>query len=518
MRARNLWAAALASLLCGLALGLSALAGAAEPQSDGARDLRGPAPGLPGSSWSVVASMPQHLYGAAGASNGTYAYAAGGYSMSTDTTLDTFYRYNPVNERWDTYPPPMPAALELVSAVYYPTTNSIYVFGGKNGGAFSNATWIFDITANTWSSVATMPAPRAAMAAGYNSANGRIYLVGGYDASGPQTTTWEYVPGSNTFLTNRAPIPHPVAGAASGVIAGHLYVAGGHDASSVLNMTWDYSIGADTWTARTDMPTPTDAPGSAVASGKLWAFGGENPSSPSATTVAYDPATNSWTSGPSMNIARAQVAGAAIGNTLVAAGGDTGSTSTAATEVLASGSASCADPVTTYSENFDGVTPPALPAGWTATNDQGPPPFWVTSNSGMPTPPSDTPPNAAFVDNPQVVSDKRLESPSIPIVTSAAQLTFRNNYYTETTFDGGVLEISINGGEERHSLILIVSMRQPGAPAVVSLPSRQRSTTFCPAAEGGRIATVVMKPLFELPVQARRPCSGLPLKSESVPL
>jgi hypothetical protein len=51
----------------------------------------------------------------------------------------------------------------------------------------------------------------------------------------------------------------------------------------------------------------------------------------------------------------------------------------------------------------------------------------------------------------------------------------------------------------------------------VSLPSRQRSTTFCPAAEAGRIATVVTKPLFEFPVQARRPCSGLPLKSESVP-
>jgi hypothetical protein len=154
-----------------------------------------------------------------------------------------------------------------------------------------------------------------------------------------------------------------------------------------------------------------------------------------------------------MNIARAQVAGAPIGNTLVAAGGDTGSTSTAATEVLASGSASCADPVITYSENFDGVTPPALPAGWTATNDQGPPPLWETSNSGMPTPPSDTPPNAAFVDNPGVVSDKRLESQSIPIETSAAQLSFRNNYYTETTFDGGVLEISINGGAFQDLLV-----------------------------------------------------------------
>ena len=53
---------------------------------------------------------------------------------------------------------------------------------------------------------------------------------------------------------------------------------------------------------------------------------------------------------------------------------------------------------------------------------------------------------------------------------------------------------------------------------LVSLPMRQRSTTFCPAADGGRTATVVMKPLFELPVHASRPCSGLPLKSERVPL
>ena len=114
MRGRILWAAVLASMLCGLALGLSALAATA-----------------PDSTWNVVASMPQPLYGAAGASNGTYAYAAGGID-AVGATLDTFYRYNPVNERWDTYPPPMPAAEAKASAVYYPATNSIYVFGGEN--------------------------------------------------------------------------------------------------------------------------------------------------------------------------------------------------------------------------------------------------------------------------------------------------------------------------------------------------------------------------------------------------
>jgi hypothetical protein len=63
----------------------------------------------------------------------------------------------------------------------------------------------------------------------------------------------------------------------------------------------------------------------------------------------------------------------------------------------------------TTTENFDSVTPPALP-GWIATNAQGPPPLWGTSDSGVPIPPADTAPNAAFIDDPAIVSDKLLDS------------------------------------------------------------------------------------------------------------
>jgi len=101
-------------------------------------------------------------------------------------------------------------------------------------------------------------------------------------------------------------------------------------------------------------------------------------------------------------------------------------------------------PTVGFSENFDGVTPPALPAGWVATNAQGPPPLWVTSNV---TP--DTPPNEAFVETAGVTSDKRLDTPGI-IVSANAQLSFRNFYnFLESGLDGGVLEVSspnINGG------------------------------------------------------------------------
>ena len=47
----------------------------------------------------------------------------------------------------------------------------------------------------------------------------------------------------------------------------------------------------------------------------------------------------------------------------------------------------------TISQNFDNVAPPALPQNWLATNVQGPPPLWVTSSSGVPSPPAESLPN-----------------------------------------------------------------------------------------------------------------------------
>jgi len=104
-----------------------------------------------------------------------------------------------------------------------------------------------------------------------------------------------------------------------------------------------------------------------------------------------------------------------------------------------------------FTENFDGVVAPALPAGWTtsrsstATNTAA---LWVTTTN---TPASA--PNAAFGAGGTVASDTSLTSPIIPIPNAPAtgtnpgvRLTFRNNYNTEAGFDGGRLEISINGG------------------------------------------------------------------------
>jgi photosystem II stability/assembly factor-like uncharacterized protein len=93
-----------------------------------------------------------------------------------------------------------------------------------------------------------------------------------------------------------------------------------------------------------------------------------------------------------------------------------------------------------FATNFDGVTPPAFPAGWTVIWT-GAGAAWVTTSSV-----SDSAPNSAFAPDPASISDNKLTSPSFIINTATAQLTFRHNYNSENTYDGGVLEISINGG------------------------------------------------------------------------
>ena len=93
-------------------------------------------------------------------------------------------------------------------------------------------------------------------------------------------------------------------------------------------------------------------------------------------------------------------------------------------------------------ETFDGVTAPAIPATWTATVVVGTAADnWVTSTTS-----TSTPPNAAFTNDVAGIRDKVLDSPPILVDFTGGQVTFRNNFNTESTFDGEVLEIKIGAG------------------------------------------------------------------------
>ncbi|HEV7949249.1 MAG TPA: proprotein convertase P-domain-containing protein, partial [Glaciihabitans sp.] len=100
-----------------------------------------------------------------------------------------------------------------------------------------------------------------------------------------------------------------------------------------------------------------------------------------------------------------------------------------------------------FSENFDGVVAPALPAGW-STAFTGVEVAWVTSATN----PSSAP-NDAFAPDVSNIGNTTLDTPTINVPAAGGQLTFRNLFNMEASgvtptrgFDGMVLEISINGG------------------------------------------------------------------------
>jgi len=103
---------------------------------------------------------------------------------------------------------------------------------------------------------------------------------------------------------------------------------------------------------------------------------------------------------------------------------------------------------TTFTQNFDGVTAPALPSGWGNTLSEAGV-NWVTTTAAY-----DTAPNSVFAADTASSGLAYLYGPAFPIKSTSAQLTFRQDFLFEASsghrtvsyYDGGVLEIAIGSG------------------------------------------------------------------------
>ncbi|MBI4581054.1 MAG: M6 family metalloprotease domain-containing protein, partial [Planctomycetes bacterium] len=92
-------------------------------------------------------------------------------------------------------------------------------------------------------------------------------------------------------------------------------------------------------------------------------------------------------------------------------------------------------------QDFDAVTPPALPTGWSKGSGSGLASKWATTATL-----SDSAPNCVYTPDPDQTTDSYLVSPSILIESGYARLTFRQRYELEDGKDGGALEIAIGAG------------------------------------------------------------------------
>ena len=256
----------------GAALAIAALAAATGPAVYGSMNRPAP-PGSPaGGGWVTTAPIPIDEFGGSSTEDFQYGYVFGGYSFSAGQNLDTAYKYDWFGNHW-TQLASMSDAHLMSSAVFYPPTNSIYVFGGAIRDPDTLPPPVdycrtYDRFTDTWGTCPSLPDVRGFMASGYDPSNGKIYLAGGYNTASidsAQTTTWEFDPVAGTY-TQKADMPHGLGGAGSGFIDGKLYVAGGRDAANtILDTLYIYDPATDTWSQGASMPQPENVPGSVVS-------------------------------------------------------------------------------------------------------------------------------------------------------------------------------------------------------------------------------------------------------------
>ncbi|HQU83821.1 MAG TPA: FG-GAP-like repeat-containing protein [Pyrinomonadaceae bacterium] len=103
--------------------------------------------------------------------------------------------------------------------------------------------------------------------------------------------------------------------------------------------------------------------------------------------------------------------------------------------------------VVRYQENFDSVTAPQIPAGWTTSATGAGVNFATVTNF------STTAPNSAFTPNPSTVGSSELVSPPLVVTATNATLNFRQKYILENTWDGGVLEVKVGNGQFQDILV-----------------------------------------------------------------
>jgi len=133
-------------------------------------------------SWTARANLPVPLYGAVGASDGTYGYVACGYtSAGGGGFTNTLYRYNPSTNSWTTLSTvPGGVGRESPFMAYY--QGKLYIGGGAISSSvcsqnpYAQDFYAYDIPTNTWTTLANHPTTNwEGWAVAYN---GKIYVIG----------------------------------------------------------------------------------------------------------------------------------------------------------------------------------------------------------------------------------------------------------------------------------------------------------------------------------------------------
>jgi len=189
-------------------------------------------------SWTARANLPVPLFGAVGASDGTYGYVACGITSGW-TYTNTLYRYNPSTDSW-TNPSTVPGGVGrwIPSMAYY--QGKLYIGGGQPPLGCRQDFYAYDIAMNNWTTLPNHPTTHYdGWAVAYN---GKIYVTGEHSAGcGPCTNQYYYY---NIASNSWSPMPVFPGGDRNNLqlveLNGVLYGGWGKNCSTYIRDWWAF--------------------------------------------------------------------------------------------------------------------------------------------------------------------------------------------------------------------------------------------------------------------------------------
>jgi hypothetical protein len=147
---------------------------------------------------------------------------------------------------------PQPDPRKDHSLTYDAAADTLYLFGGRAGGAALDDLWTFQASSGAWTRLqppAPAPAARFGHNAAFDAARGRLVIFGGQAGSTFFNDAWAFDPrsGWKQIGAQAGPSPRYGAGGALDLDTGLFYISHGFTSQGRFDDTWRLALGEDAW-------------------------------------------------------------------------------------------------------------------------------------------------------------------------------------------------------------------------------------------------------------------------------
>jgi N-acetylneuraminic acid mutarotase len=254
-----------------------------------------------GNTWSHIADCATfgRVNGVAFTVNGK-GYVGTGYIQANNNTpvlLNDLWEYNPATGAWT-------QKASISSGRYgsfcFVIGNYGYIGCGYSTNYRSDCARYNAVT-NTWSSIASLPAPEARYGAAGFSIGTKGFMSCGSKSANPseQKDLWQYDTLTNVWIA-KASLPvaaNACIWPAGFAINGKGYVAGGVSSTvNIYNACFEYDTTGNSWIQKASMPLNTSMCAEWVSGNEAFLVSGLNAgANPGTAFIKFNPATNTWT-------------------------------------------------------------------------------------------------------------------------------------------------------------------------------------------------------------------------------